>query len=304
MRAILAKSSGFCMGVKRAVDTAKKVYGKGVYVLGEIIHNESVIRQIESLGTTFINDIDEIDEGTLIIRSHGVGKAILEKLAKKNINVINCTCPFVIKTQKIIEEYYSKGYRIIITGEKNHPEVVGLNGWCENTALILDENYSEIDLKSDEKVCIVSQTTYSVEKFQKILEFFKKKSLKTLEIFYTICYTTRERQEEAEILSKTCDAMVVVGGKNSSNTKKLMRICQGNCENVYFISNPDELDYKKFINYKKVGIVAGASTPNEQSMEVFLKMESTEVKSSVMEEALTAIDEQKFKRGQIITATI
>ena len=304
MRAILAKSSGFCMGVKRAVDTAKTVYGKGVYVLGEIIHNESVIEQIQKLGTTFIESIDEIDEGTLIIRSHGVGKAILEKLESKNVKVINCTCPFVIKTQRIIEEHYKNGFKIIIAGEKNHPEVIGLNGWCENSAIIVDGNYAEIELDEDEKVCLVSQTTYSVEKFEKILDFFNKKTLKTLEIFKTICYTTRERQEEAEILSKTCDAMVVVGGKNSSNTKKLMRICQGNCENVYFISNPDELDYKKLINFKKVGIVAGASTPNEQSMEVFLNMESTEVKSSVMEEALSAIDEQKFRRGQRITATI
>lgn len=305
MKAVLAKSSGFCMGVKRAVDTAKTVYGEGVFILGEIIHNESVIKQIEALGTRFIESIDEIDGGTLIIRSHGVGKKILDDLSKKQVKVINCTCPFVIKTQRIIEEYFNKGYRIVITGEKNHPEVVGLNGWCENTATVIDENIDEFEFFEDDKVCLVSQTTYSVEKFEKILEIFKKKTLKSLEIFQTICYTTRERQEEAEILSKTCDAMVVVGGKNSSNTKKLMRICQGNCENVYFISNPDELDYKKLLYFKKVGIVAGASTPNEQSMEVFLKMESTEVKSSnVMEEALTAIDEQKFRRGQIIVATI
>lgn len=304
MNVILAKSSGFCMGVKRAVDTAKTVYGKGVYVLGEIIHNESVIKDIESLGTTFINSIDEIEKGTLIIRSHGVGKAVLNELENKPIKVINCTCPFVIKTQKIIEEHYLKGFRILIAGEKNHPEVIGLNGWCDNTATIIDENYQDVEINEDEKICLVSQTTYSALKFEKILDFFNKKRLKTLEIFKTICYTTRERQEEAEILSKTCDAMVVVGGKNSSNTKKLMSICQGNCENVYFISNPDELDYKKFRNFKKVGIVAGASTPNEQSMEVFLNMESTEVKSSVMEEALSAIDEQKFRRGQRITATI
>ena len=292
------------MGVKRAVDTAKSVYGDGVYILGEIIHNETVVSDIKKLGTTVIESIDEIDSGTLIIRSHGVGKSILESLEKKGINVINCTCPFVIKTQKIIEDYYSKGYKIIITGEKNHPEVVGLNGWCDNQAVIIDENYQDVELGINEKVCIVSQTTYSVEKFEKILEFFSKKTVKTLEIFKTICYTTRERQEEAEILSKTCDAMVVVGGKNSSNTKKLMSICQGNCKNVYFITSPDELEYKKFINFNSVGIVAGASTPNEQSMEVFLNM-STEVKSSnAMEEALNAIDEQKFKRGQKITATI
>ena len=304
MKVVLAKSSGFCMGVKRAVDTAKTVYGDGVYILGEIIHNDTVVSDIKKLGTTTIENIDEIESGTLIIRSHGVGKNVLDKLSEKNINVINCTCPFVIKTQKIIEDYYLKGYKIVITGEKNHPEVIGLNGWCDNQALIIDENYADLNLSCDEKVCIVSQTTYSVEKFEKILEFFNKKTFKTLEIFKTICYTTRERQEEAEILSKTCDAMVVIGGKNSSNTKKLMDICQRNCKNVYFITSPDELDYKKFINFISVGIVAGASTPNEQSMEVFLNM-STEVKSSnAMEEALNAIDEQKFRKGQRLTATI
>ena len=302
MKAILAKSSGFCMGVKRAVDTAKTVYGEGVYVLGEIIHNETVIKQIEDLGTTFIDDIDQIQSGTLIIRSHGVGKEILQRLERKNVKVINCTCPYVMKIQKIIEEHYEKGYQIYITGEKNHPEVVGLNGWCDNTAIIVDENFEQIEFKNGQKVCLVSQTTYSVEKFAKILEYFKKNLLNSLAFFQTICYTTRERQEEADTLSKTCDAMVVVGGKNSSNTKKLMRICQENCENVYFISNPDQLDYKKIRNYKMVGIVAGASTPNEQSMEVFTNMSNTE--NNVMEEALNAIDEQKFRRGQKVTATI
>ena len=173
MKVILAKSSGFCMGVKRAVDTAKQIYGEGVFILGEIIHNESVIKEIERLGTKFIDSIDDIDEGTLIIRSHGVGKETLDKLQEKNIKVINCTCPFVIKTQKIIQEYHLKGYRIIITGEKNHPEVIGLNGWCDNSAIIIDDNYEKIDLSGIEKVCLVSQTTYSVEKFTKILEFFK-----------------------------------------------------------------------------------------------------------------------------------
>ena len=134
---------------------------------------------------------------------------------------------------------------------------MGINGWCDNSAVVIDEDYESVSLDEAEKICLVSQTTFPETRFKKILEFFSKKTLKTLEVFETICYTTRERQEEAEILSKTCDAMVVVGGKHSSNTKKLMRICQGNCESVYFISNPDELNYKNFRNYKKVGIVAG-----------------------------------------------
>ncbi len=309
---ILSRYHGFCPGVRKAVETAYSVYGEGVYILGEIIHNETVVKKIRSLGTKVIDSPDEVSSGTLIIRSHGVGKKVLEDLEKKNLKVINCTCPFVMRTQKIVQDYYAKGYQIVITGEKTHPEVIGLNGWCGNSAIVIDENYRDIDFKKFEKVCLVSQTTYSEEKFQEILKFFGNLTLKTLEVFPTICYTTRERQEEAEILSKTCDAMVVVGGKNSSNTKKLMRICQGNCNYVYFISNPDELDLKKFKNFKKVGIVTGASTPDEQSMEVFLKMEEntevkTEVKSSnAMEEALTAMDDEqlKFRRGQKVVATI
>lgn len=308
MKVILAKNSGFCMGVRRAVETAKKIYGQGVYILGEIIHNESVTDEIKRLGTKIIDSPDEVDNGTVIIRSHGVGKDVYDKLEAKGIKIIDCTCPFVLKIHNIVKKYHSEGYRIIITGEKDHPEVVGINGWCDNSATVIDEDYESLILDEGEKICLVSQTTFPETRFKKILDFFSKKTLKTLEVFETICYTTRERQEEAEILSKTCDAMVVVGGKHSSNTKKLMRICQGNCESVYFISNPDELNYKNFRNYKKVGIVAGASTPNEQSMEVFINMEETnEVKSSnTMEEAMSAMGDSqpKFRIGQKITATI
>ena len=308
MKVILAKNSGFCMGVRRAVETAKKIYGQGVYILGEIIHNESVTDEIKRLGTKIIDSPDEVDNGTVIIRSHGVGKDVYDKLEAKGVKIIDCTCPFVLKIHNIVKKYHAEGYRIIITGEKAHPEVVGINGWCDNSATVIDEDYESLILDEGEKICLVSQTTFPETRFKKILDFFSKKTLKTLEVFETICYTTRERQEEAEILSKTCDAMVVVGGKHSSNTKKLMRICQGNCESVYFISNPDELNYKNFRNYKKVGIVAGASTPNEQSMEVFINMEETnEVKSSnTMEEAMSAMGDSqpKFRIGQKITATI
>ena len=308
MKVILAENSGFCPGVKRAVDTAKSIYGKDVYILGEIIHNPSVTREIEALGTTTVNDVNDIKGGTVIIRSHGVGKDILDALEKKGVKIINCTCPFVVRTQEIVAKHYAEGYKIFITGERTHPEVVGINGWCDGNAVVIDKDYEKTDLSGVEKACLVSQTTYSVEKFEKILDFFTKKHIKTLEVFQTICYTTRERQFEAEKLSRECDAMIVVGGADSSNTKKLRDICERNCGNVYFITKPDELAYKNFINFNKVGIVAGASTPNEQSMEVFLKMEEvTEVKSqNAMEEAMTAMDDEqlKFRRGQLLTATI
>ncbi len=305
MKAYLAENSGFCVGVKNAVAAARKICGEGVYILGELIHNESVISKIERTGTKTVNDVSEVDKGTVIIRSHGVGKDVFDELERKGVNIVNCTCPFVMKTQKIVSEYYGKGYKILIAGAAKHPEVVGINGWCENSAVVIGpENLDELGLKSDDKICIVAQTTYSVADFEKILAFFTKKRFKMLEVFKTICYTTIERQKEAEILSQTCDAMIVVGGRSSSNTKQLMKICEGNCKNVFYVSNPDELEYEKFKNFKKVGIVAGASTPNEQSMEVFLKMEANAEKSSnVMEQALNT-EEPKFRINQKISATI
>ena len=308
MKIYIAKNSGFCVGVKRAVDEAKRTYGSNVAILGEIIHNETVINEIAKLGTKTVNNLSEVTGDTLIIRSHGVGKDVFQEAEKRGLRVINCTCPFVMKTQKIVEEYSQNGYRIIIVGEKSHPEVVGLIGWCKNgIADVVNDDFESVVINENEKICLVSQTTYSIDKFKKILAFFEKKHIKTLEVFPTICYTTKERQEEAEILSKSCDAMVVIGGKSSSNTKKLAEICRLNCKNVYFIASPGELEYNKIVKFKKVGIVSGASTPNEQSMEVFLKMESAEVKNSnAMEEAVAAMngEQLKFKRGQKVVATI
>ena len=308
MDIIIAKKSGFCPGVQRAVDTAKEIYGENVGILGEIIHNEKVVDEIAALGTKTVYSLDDFNGDTLIIRSHGVGKAVFAEAEKRGIRVIDKTCPFVIKTRNIVEEYSSKGYRIIIAGEKTHPEVIGLVGWCGNARTdVIDEDFETIDLFENDKICLVAQTTYSDTKFQKILAFFGKKHVKTLEVFPTICYTTRERQKEADLLSRSCDAMVVIGGVNSSNTQKLADICRENCADTFFVSDPNDLDYKKLVKFKKVGIVAGASTPIGQSMEVLLKMESTEVKNSnAMEEAMTAMnDEQlKFRRGQKVVATI
>lgn len=308
MEIIIAKKSGFCPGVQRAVDTAKKIYGKNVAIFGEIIHNEKVVDEIAALGTKTVYSLDDFDGDTLIIRSHGVGKSIFTEAEKRGIKVIDRTCPFVVKTQKIVEKYSSENYRIIIAGEKTHPEVVGLIGWAGNAKVdVIDDDFESIDVSENDKICLVAQTTYSDAKFQKILAFFDKKRVKTLEVFPTICYTTRERQKEAELLSRSCDAIVVIGGVSSSNTRKLADICRSNCANTFSVSDPNDLDYIKLVKFKKVGIVAGASTPIGQSMEVFLKMESTEVKNSnAMEEAMTAMsDEQlKFRRGQKVVATI
>ena len=304
MEIILAKNSGFCMGVKRAVDTVLALPNKPVYVYGEIIHNEGVLKMLECNGIITVNDLDFLKEGdTLVVRSHGVGKGILSSLQQRNINVVNLTCPFVMKTQKIVEDYYDKGYQIIIFGKKDHPEVIGLNGWCENTAIVCEDENCVIPLLKAEKICVVAQTTASTKKFDEFLKNFDNSYSKTVEIFKTICYTTLERQKEADTLSKKCQAMIVIGGSNSSNTKKLYDVCYKNCKNTYLISSPKGLDYKTINRYKSVGIVSGASTPISESMEVYLTMSEKIINS--MDEAVALLDEKKpYKRGQKISVYI
>ena len=253
---IIADKTGFCMGVKRAVETAKKICGNDVYILGELIHNKSVVKEITDTGTKIINSIDEINSGTLIIRSHGVGEDVLQQLEnKKDVKVINCTCPFVVKIHKIVQEYYNKGYQIVIIGQKGHPETLGINGWCKNSAIFIEDENQQIELVDTQKVCVVSQTTYDRGKFEKILDKIRKINLKTVEIFDTICYTTKENQAQADDLSKKCDAMVVIGGKNSSNTAKLRDICSKNCKNVFYVESANELDIKLLKNFEKKDIL-------------------------------------------------
>ncbi len=308
MEIIIGKHSGFCAGVKRAVDTAKKIGGDGVYILGEIIHNERVVNEILSLGIKQIDSPSEIDSGKVIIRSHGAPKAVIDEFLSRGIEVVDCTCPFVKKIHEIVERFSNDGYKIVIVGEKNHPEVIGIDGWSKTGSLVFSEYDPSFDFNQFEKICIVAQTTCSVQKFNDFLDNFKKNYHKTFDIFKTICYTTMERQQEAEKLSKDCDLMVVIGGAKSSNTKKLFDICSKNCKRVILLNEDSKLDAQKLINFKKVGIISGASTPIERSQEVFSKMqEVTEVKAmNEMEEAVAKLDsaQTKFRKGQRVVATI
>lgn len=330
MEIILAKSIGFCSGVRRAVDTAMSMGGKGVFVLGELIHNETVTAKLKGKGSVIVNSIDEIAGGKVIIRSHGEGKKVFRALKDRGVEIIDCTCPFVARTQRIVEEHYKQGFQIVIAGEKNHPEVKGLDGWCENTAFVTD---GEDDLSrfTGKKVCVVAQTTFSAAKFDLFLQKIKKSTLKTVEVFNTICYTTRERQEEANRLSEICDCMIVIGSASSSNTRKLFDVCRKKCKSVFLIESADLVDIKNFKSFYKLGIVSGASTPREQTMEVFFSMEEKNTGAEVivneattetvtapevaaeepktmseMEEAVAKMDDKatKFRKGQKITATI
>ena len=308
MEIYIAENSGFCKGVEYAVNTALSLEDKNAYILGEIIHNADVVKAISDKGLKVVESLEDVPDGSSVVfRSHGVPESYYGICESRNIKVIDCTCGFVKRTQKIVAEQYALGNHIVIAGEPTHPEVMGLLGWCGGQATIVnDEDKIPPSIKS-KCVCIVSQTTFSAQKFEKIIKNIRKLCEKTVAVFKTICYTTIVRQIETEELAKKCEAMLVVGGLNSSNTNKLYEIALKHCGNVFRLSNAEELDYSKIKNFKSVGIVSGASTPNAQTREVLLKMEeNTEVKATnSMADVVAKIDnESKFKKGQVVQATI
>ena len=269
-----AKSAGFCFGVKRAVDMvydeAKK--GERVYTLGPIIHNQQVVEDLEKKGVKVIDSVNDINNGydaTVIIRSHGVPEKVIKALREKNVNIVDATCPFVLKIHKIVKEASQSGKTIVIIGSDNHPEVEGIKGWCVNEPVVLEsveeaENYTVDGAK---KLCVVSQTTFNYKKFKDIVDILSKKSY-DIDVMNTICNATEERQTEAGTIARQSDAMLVIGGKHSSNTQKLYEICRKECENTYFIQTLDDLDLKQLQSFRSVGITAGASTPNTIIKEV------------------------------------
>ena len=291
MNIYLSKECGFCFGVTDAIARVSALKEPPVYLLGEIIHNETVTNRLKESGVKIIEDVDEAIGGTLVIRAHGVEKSVYERAEQKGLNLVDCTCPNVRRIRDIVKRYYEDGYQIVILGKATHPEVVGLNSWCDRTALIVDER-TELDFSRYPKTCIVAQTTFSNDKFEFFLKNIPKEYLKTVEIFKTICYTTIKRQKEAARLAKTCDAIVVLGSFKSNNTKELYEICRRWCNDVFWVSRPDELDYKQAKKFKKVGIVSGASTPREQSLEVISNMENiTEVKTPDSNEEVAVVEE-------------
>lgn len=309
MQVLVAKSSGFCRGVKIAVDTAMNIQPANTFILGEIIHNTDVTQSIKSRGIAVVESLDDIPDGaTVIFRSHGVPLSFYEECRRRNIKYIDCTCKFVNNTQCIVRSEHEMGNAIIICGEPTHPEVIGLQGWCDNSALVINDENADISSVTSKNVSVVAQTTFSVEKFDKIIKNIKKLCEKSVAVFKTICYTTVSRQVEAKELSSECDAMIVIGGLNSSNTNKLYEVCKANCKNVIRLANAAEFNFDTIKNFNKIGIVSGASTPNAQTREVLLKMEEKSTKvtaTNAMADVVAKIDsESKFRKGQIVTATI
>lgn len=298
MKILVAEHCGFCSGVKKAVDTALSVPPENTYVLGELIHNEDVTSRIRARGLIVVERLDEVPDGaTLLIRSHGVGKAVYAACEARGIRVVDCTCSFVRHTQKLVEEASASGRKVVIAGHREHPEVVGLVGWCSGEALVFDSAQEDFSVLEGKDVVLVSQTTFSVQRFSKIAENLQKVRPKTVEIFQTICYTTVCRQKETERIAKQSDAMLVIGGLNSSNTNKLGEIASLYCGRVFRLKNADDFEYEKIKNFKRVGVVAGASTPDWLTSEVLSKMaeNNTEVQNETVAEAQAPVAEETVK---------
>ncbi len=273
-KVVLADTAGFCFGVKRAVDAVYEEIKKGdkVYTYGPIIHNDEVIKDLTDKGVHLINSEEELKtlgEGTIIIRSHGVPEKIYDIIKSRNLNLVDATCPFVLKIHKIVKEQTEQGRHIIIVGSKSHPEVQGITGWCLNNYTVLEtkEDAQTFDLPVDTDICIVAQTTINYNNFQDIVEIISKKGYDII-VINTICNATKERQTEAKTLAKASDAMIVIGDRHSSNTQKLYEISKAECENTYYIQTLKDLDLDILKSFRSVGITAGASTPNNIIKEV------------------------------------
>lgn len=271
----VAKSAGFCFGVKRAVDAVYeqvRASGQQVYTYGPIIHNEAVVDDLTSKGVKVINTAEElqkIDKGVVVIRSHGVARDVYETIEKKQLKCVDATCPFVQKIHRIVQKESQNGRHIIIIGSADHPEVIGIKGWCEGPVWVIESKEDAINFIKKHKVsvCIVAQTTFNYNKFQELVEIFAKKRYDRI-VLNTICNATEERQTEAKRIAGEVDTMIVIGGRNSSNTQKLYDICKKECKNTYYIQTLVDLDSKPFQSFGHVGITAGASTPNKIIEEV------------------------------------
>ncbi len=272
----VAKTAGFCFGVKRAVDTVyeqvEKNQGEKIYTYGPIIHNQEVVRDLEEKGVCVLNTTKELEtltEGIVIIRSHGVSKAVYELLEKRGVLCVDATCPFVKKIHNIVAKESEEGTHIVIIGDENHPEVQGIYGWAGDAVSIMkdEEEAENFSVPENTRVCVVSQTTFNYNKFKYLVEIISKKGYNIC-VLNTICSATKERQTEAELIAKEVDAMIVVGDKHSSNTQKLFEICRNACNNTYYIQTIEDLDLNQLQSVKTVGITAGASTPNNIIEEV------------------------------------
>lgn len=298
----IAETAGFCFGVRRAVDGVYKALeaGEKIATLGDIIHNSQVIDDLKSKGVYSFERVEDISEDyKIVIRAHGVGKDVYEKIGGREYT--DLTCPFVEKIHRIVEKYYNEGYKIVIVGDRNHPEVIGINGWCNYEAEIIDSETREFNTNFTKKpLCVVAQTTIKKNNFVQIVQILKNTCKSTIE-FDTICSATKNRQEEAAALAAESDCMIIVGGRKSSNTRKLFEISERLCPQTYHVETADELPHKQ---YNKIGITAGASTPARIIQEVVKAMSENLKNEESFAELFENYEQRTLNNGDIVDGVI
>ncbi len=294
MEVIVAEHAGFCFGVTKAVETVYDQIEAGktanIYTYGPIIHNETVVSDLEKKGVKVINGIEDLEaivgkksddsdncadnsesesKGTIVIRSHGVTRDVQAALEKTGLEIIDATCPFVKRIHKVVDTESSLGKRIIVVGSANHPEVEGIVSYANGPVYVIEspEEAAKFNENKDLEYTLVSQTTFNKKKFQETVEIFKNNGY-NINVVNTICNATDERQTEAEEIARKADVMIVIGGASSSNSRKLYDICSKECDNTYFIQTLDDLHLDLHDDVKIVGITAGASTPKNIIEEV------------------------------------
>ena len=276
MKVLLAKTAGFCFGVKRAVDTVYQQVEENkdckIYTFGPIIHNDEVIKDMQAKGVTVLEgeeDLPKAKNGIVIIRSHGVPKRICDRMDELGIRYVDATCPFVKKIHKIAMEKAEEGAFLVVIGNPVHPEVEGIMGWAGEDAAVIStaEEAEHLTVPEDRKICVVAQTTFNYNKFKELVEIISKRRY-DISVLNTICSATKERQTETARIAARVDAMIVIGDKRSSNTQKLFEICKNACNNTYYIQTLDDLNVNQLRSVETVGITAGASTPNNIIEEV------------------------------------
>ena len=305
MKYIVSRYCGFCSGVKRAVAAAFENAGENTVTYGELIHNDIVVKSLAEKGVKIVHTAEECAGKKVIVRSHGAGKDFFERAKSLGAEIIDATCPYVRKIQQLVERHYRDGFHIVIIGKKGHPEVEGVNGWCENSATVIDSEDLPQSLHDYEKLCFVTQTTFLAEKYFNILKKIRKEHYKTLEIFNTICYTTISRQKDAENISRMCTKVLVIGSGGSSNTRRLTEIV-GKESEVFLVECLDDLYKIKFSAEDTVGIISGASAPEELITEVkqYMSQELGAVK--VSDDFAKAVEDSfvSYKVGKRIKGTV
>ncbi|MCR4788354.1 MAG: 4-hydroxy-3-methylbut-2-enyl diphosphate reductase [Lachnospiraceae bacterium] len=274
METVLATHAGFCFGVDKAVRNVYDLLDKtdNICTFGPIIHNDTVVSDLKEKGVRVIEneeELSEVHDSTVVIRAHGVPPRIYDLIKRNNNECVDGTCPVVKRIHDIVKSKSEEGYRIIIIGSPVHPEVLGIKGWSEGDVCVI-ENVDDAEAfvhESSQPLCIVSQTTFNLNKFQELVEIIKNKGY-NVNVVNTICNATKERQESADAIASKVDIMLVIGGKNSSNTQKLYSICKEKCPQTYFVTGVDDLKIDIPKTASLVGITAGASTPNNIIEEV------------------------------------